>query len=654
MAVAYAYNEFEEFDPTDGSGQRRPYLEGRRNIQVYTGIPRTLAYENINASYGDGPVVTRIQGVGAGMNFLDMEEGTHEKILDGSFDGKIVYKEGMGPLKVQVYNPIEVKNGKFRFTIIGEADEDGKLLPGALWRVEDLNNGAVFESEKNMDQLNEQLFAEYGFSLVIRQSDEPGDKADDSNGEVGGAIVYAEGGDEWLKMFPDGGDDDLGGPTVNFVKNASGETDNQFDPKTELNNIGGTGFVPFWLCDYQSTPLITPAWKDNNGQSFIRTRSSLADLNNVDIVLTSDKSKWSKCAVIETAHSDFYSLGFTTVGNTVQFDRRDSPSVTKNADSNGNPEVDSGAENGFGWFPGYAVDVETGKRLNIMFGENSTYNEEWTEVLPDSMAIGADMMFNPSDDYLFTIEGSPLNIWNLFLGGQHMIYVTRQDYDECAFIGDRLEKGQSFTRKFKALELITWAGIPMLNTGMEMLSYADGLIPTDVTIKLRVDNAYQEESYYDVPDTEVKPIEGLPIYEFEIRGKEATALEQEEYEGALAEINVVPNPYYGYSEYEINQNDNVVKITNLPERADVTIYSLDGKFIQQFRRDERGASQTDRSNPGIQNTQPYPDIEWNLKNNRGIPVASGVYIVHVSAPELGEERSLKLFLVNRKFDPSGL
>ena len=29
-------------------------------------------------------------------------------------------------------------------------------------------------------------------------------------------------------------------------------------------------------------------------------------------------------------------------------------------------------------------------------------------------------------------------------------------------------------------------------------------------------------------------------------------------------------------------------------------------------------------------------------------------LIGVSAPELGEERSLKLFLVNRKFDPSGL
>ena len=41
----------------------------------------------------------------------------------------------------------------------------------------------------------------------------------------------------------------------------------------------------------------------------------------------------------------------------------------------------------------------------------------------------------------------------------------------------------------------------------------------------------------------------------------------------LVEINVVPNPYYGYSTYEVNQLDNRVKITNLPEECTVTIYS---------------------------------------------------------------------------------
>ena len=46
-------------------------------------------------------------------------------------------------------------------------------------------------------------------------------------------------------------------------------------------------------------------------------------------------------------------------------------------------------------------------------------------------------------------------------------------------------------------------------------------------------------------------------------------------------------------------------------------------------------------------------IEWDLKNNKGIPIASGVYLIHIDAEGLGE-RVIKWFGVNRKFDPSGL
>ena len=31
----------------------------------------------------------------------------------------------------------------------------------------------------------------------------------------------------------------------------------------------------------------------------------------------------------------------------------------------------TGAVRGTGWFPGYAINVETGERLNIVYGENS-------------------------------------------------------------------------------------------------------------------------------------------------------------------------------------------------------------------------------------------------------------------------------------------
>ena len=45
---------------------------------------------------------------------------------------------------------------------------------------------------------------------------------------------------------------------------------------------------------------------------------------------------------------------------------------------------------------------------------------------------------------------------------------------------------------------------------------------------------------------------------------------------ALQLINVVPNPYKAYSEYERNKLDNRIKITNLPENVQLKYTPLMG------------------------------------------------------------------------------
>ena len=177
-----------------------------------------------------------------------------------------------------------------------------------------------------------------------------------------------------------------------------------------------------------------------------------------------------------------------------------------------------------------------------------------------------------------------------------------------------------------------------------MKSYADGLIPSDLTIKLRVDNAYDYKQ-----GTEAEGGTN-PAYEFSINGKQASELDAAGVENQLDLINVVPNPYYAFSDYETNNNDNVVKITNLPAKCVVTIYTLDGKFIRRYDRDETGQAPV---GSGLAKTQIIPDIEWNMKNSKNIPIAGGVYLIHVNAEGLGE-RVLKWFGTNRSLDPSKL
>ena len=125
---------------------------------------------------------------------------------------------------------------------------------------------------------------------------------------------------------------------------------------------------------------VTPGWRQGHGfllDPVVQFGDLLLnqDLNNVDVIMTSDKSKWSRCVVVETASPDYYNTaGLQTQGNRNQFDIRAGQSV----DKDGNPD---GTGEGMGWFPGYAVDVETGERLNIFFGENSVYDEDMAQYL---------------------------------------------------------------------------------------------------------------------------------------------------------------------------------------------------------------------------------------------------------------------------------
>jgi hypothetical protein len=323
------------------------------------------------------------------------------------------------------------------------------------------------------------------------------------------------------------------------------------------------------------------------------------------------------------------------------FDLRAGQSIGSDTD----PNAASDGTKGKSWFPGYAVDVETGKRYNIFFGENSAYDpkdELLNEIYKFSQPLtGRDMLWNPTTDAVIT-NGTG-GAAQLVAGCGHYIYVTNQEYDGCTDLYTQLNK--TSPSKTNVVRRIKWTAMPFLTPGSKMLDYKSGLIPNDCTIKLRVDNPYSV-----LAGTNVKL--GYPTYQFEIANAQAGTLDSPELVNkALEAINIVPNPYYAYSAYEISQFTNTVKITNLPAKCVVSIYTLDGKFIRQYRRDEV-AERTKGSNPGVSEKQITPALEWDLKNEKSIPVASGTYLIHVSS-DLGE-RTLKFFGVMRPFDPSGL
>lgn len=645
MAVAYAYNNYEEFEYKTVVGQRKPYLEGRRNVKVYTGVPRPITYQEIRTNYGDGVQVSRLDGKGTGNNFLVMSDETHQAILDETFDGEIVYAPGQAPIEVFVYNPLEVVDGSYLLRFTDSDLSDNRLDPDARWELINLDRPEeVIVSDRTIAQLNEQIIGRYGFSILVGDALEPGSLEQENRGALGYDVQFENGNNPWLGFIPN-----RVAPFLTFVRNELNEIDFDLDPTKVFSESFG-GMVPFYITNYrfdEEEPYISPAWRNNLGSMNIARRSmGLPDLNNVDIVFTPDKSLWSRCVVVETANPQYYDPtfagGYATLGGSQNFDLRGSPSVGKE-DTNGDGLPDPDGDGiGMGWFPGYAIDVETGQRLNIFFGENSVYSSANPGIATAMGDLGGDMMWNPDEEILnLTI---PDGLAPYKVGGQHFIYVTNTPYDSCSTIRQRLAPGGAFTRKLSAISSITWTGIPYTNG--TLLSYAEGLIPDPVTIQLRVTNGY---GVAEGTDTN----QGHPAYLFTLENAVAENLVQAGADSTLRAIQIVPNPYLAYSGYETSQFTNTVKITNLPPRCIVTIYSLDGRFIRQYKRDETPLSNSMRSNPGTSYKQISPALEWDLRNSKGIPIASGLYIVHINAYELGE-RTLKWFGVNRKFDPSGL
>ena len=94
----------------------------------------------------------------------------------------------------------------------------------------------------------------------------------------------------------------------------------------------------------------------------------------------------------------------------------------------------------------------------------------------------------------------------------------------------------------------------------------------------------------------------------------------------VSEVSVYPNPYYGTHELESSRAEKYVSFNHLPAEAKIDIYSLGGVFVRSI--DKHDASQF---------------AQWDLKNQYGYPVASGMYVARITSG--GEEKILKIALV---------
>ena len=293
--------------------------------------------------------------------------------------------------------------------------------------------------------------------------------------------------------------------------------------------------------------------------------------------------------------------------------------------------------------------------MNIAFGESSEFTDE----------NGRDMLWNPTSkvygdlNYGGTIPNIP------FFGGKHFVYVMETPYDGGQAMRDSLlalfritptNNTSAYPTGYADLyRQIMYTSIPYLSSGFKLNSLQDGVIPSTVTVKLRVQKPFAKFA------TNATSTDTFPRYRFSTVGMGPKDNVAEVAKSALDKIRIVPNPYLAYSAYEKNAADTRVKITNLPNNCTITVYALDGTLIRTIRRsinttdpdpqtgvpiEISDGSNIDRSAANLDNS-----AEWDLKNEKNVPVASGVYLFVVDAPNIGS-KTLKWFGAMRPADVS--
>lgn len=437
--------------------------------------------------------------------------------------------------------------------------------------------------------------------------------------------------------------------------------------------------------DCGPTPLTNKA-----ASILVEESRDLSNLTSVDIFITPNKERWSRTPIYELQPiAEFAQL------NKEKLELRGALSVDKNGrnqlDPNANiaectyngqqvltqtdittmsdngdlneflqlvsseyPSIQTasqlvGLSFGMGWFPGYAISPESGERMNMAFGENSFFAGD----------NGRDMLWNPSSRV--RAEGSGQFIF----GGQHYIYTYRNRFREETVAGEltgddtltavpiydggqtiyNVMTGGGLLEIWDTYTSLAWIVTPVLAPGFSFLPPEEGLVPGKVKIFAHVAQPFSpyattrdELGDASVPFTpptthyELSKNFWYPMYTFNTTGMETETHVIPVAEEALDLIDIVPNPYYAYSAYEQGRVDNRVKFVNLPPEVKIQIFTINGTLIRILEKDN-----------------PNTYLEWNLQNERFIPIAGGMYLCHVTAPGLGE-RVIKFFCATRPTD----
>ena len=140
-----------------------------------------------------------------------------------------------------------------------------------------------------------------------------------------------------------------------------------------------------------------------------------------------------------------------------------------------------------------------------------------------------------------------------------------------------------------------------------------------------------EVDFYSSSDRIIIPVSNYPYTEadvFSFSTVEDGLLSDDQERALWDKVNVYPNPLFGYNVATSYNNsaadDPFVTFSNLPEEITIKIHTLSGIRVRTLTTD-------DKASP----TSPF--LRWDLQNESGLRVASGMYIALISSPKFGDK-----------------
>ena len=455
------------------------------------------------------PPVTRIEGRGSGRKKLRISQASELALVQSESGrlGEVTYQPGFGPFDVFLLNDASYGHA-FELAVLSVDEVDN--VP---FELRDLTSGEVFTASWT-PEANVISFLELGLALAYdAPSVEPGANV----AEVLGASLDEDAGPAWWL----GIEDQEGYSELNWIRSGSYEGpdvdpyglvfSDLADPDEVYENVLSGTWAPYSVVSaseediedyvtgvtYEYVPVVAPTRGDLDRLQQWNTPWATS---SVKVVFSPDTLVWTRCAVLEMQPNQALAQNVTGAsGSLEKMNLRRHPSVDKQGrtvSEGGNPtEANAVSSTGMGWFPGYAIDTQTGERLNMAFGEDSWLVSQ----------NGQDMMFNPGSQ--LTSQPLPAQV---YAGGQHWIYVFKNGrhysgtenrmpaYDQGTFLMENLTNPNASNERRVFRDCI-WVGSALsaedhswdepwsefaihLDVGLPFEAYSPSVVDADVVL----------------------------------------------------------------------------------------------------------------------------------------------------------------------------